>query len=229
MIEIDDPAQDADGPLDALVPCLVAFSVERGVADIFVIGLFAVDRMMREFEMRQDPPVLEERRAGAGPERQHHFDPSTFDRAEPLHVGVVHDPHRLFPALGQCLLQVEAGPDFGAEMRCGQHPPVAHHARKPDRGAVELPKRRGSGIDRGRERLGRHRRHRGRHAEALADNAALIVEQSELHAGAADIDGQGARTCHGPLPLRVPTKDSAPRLSRPFRPAPAAGMPQFLL
>ena len=59
MIEIHDRAQNADDPLDPLVPLLLADLFERGAADILVIGHAAFDRVMRQLQMRHDPAVVE--------------------------------------------------------------------------------------------------------------------------------------------------------------------------
>src|SRR5207248_2465611 len=75
----------------------------------------------------------------------------------------------------------------------------------------------GGGLDCGGEHFGRDRRHWGRHADALADHPTVRIEQGELDPGAADIDGQSARTGHGaPPPLRMPSDDNPDRRSRPF-------------
>ena len=155
---------------------------------------------MRQFEMRHDPAVLENRGAGAGAQGQHHLDPFAPDRAEALDVGIVHNPHRLMPLLGQRGLQIEPGPYLGSEMRRCQYPPVAYRAGEADRDPVERAERRGGGLDRGGEHFGRDRRHRGRHADALTDHPTLRIEQGELDPGAADIDGQSARTSHDAPP-----------------------------
>ncbi len=110
MIEIDQMTQDLDHPRDPLVPTLAAFAVERGLADILVIGLVAAHRVMRQFEMRHDSAILEDRGAGAGAEGQHHLDAFALDCPEALDIGVVQDSHRLFPLLGERALQIEAGP-----------------------------------------------------------------------------------------------------------------------
>ena len=141
MIEIHHRAQDADDPLDPLVPLLLADLLERGAADILVIGHAAFDWMMRQLQMRHDPAVVEQRRAGAGAQGQHEFDALTLDRAEALHVGVVHDPHRLAPALRKLVLQIEAGQHLCAEIGRRQHLAFTHRAGKADRGSVEPAER----------------------------------------------------------------------------------------
>src|SRR6202035_643112 len=60
-----------------------------------------------ELEMRHDLAVAENRRAGAGAERQDHFYSAALDCAKALHVGIVEHAHGLPPMLGKCGLQVE--------------------------------------------------------------------------------------------------------------------------
>ena len=177
MIEIDHEAQDVDDPRDPLVPLLPAGFLERRPADVFVIGLVAAHRVMGELQMRHDLPVVEDRGAGPGAEGQHHFDAFALDRAKALHIGVVHHPHRLAPALGERGLQIEAGPQLGPQIGRGQHAPVAHRAGKPDRDPVETAEPGRRGIERGGERLGGDRRGRGRQAHPLADHLSGAVEQ----------------------------------------------------
>ena len=81
---------------------------------------------------------------------------------------------------------------LGAEIGRGQHPPVAHRAREADRDPVERAEPAAAVVERRDQRLGRDRLRRGRHAHALADHVAVVVEQGELDAGAADIDGQAS-------------------------------------
>ena len=153
---------------------------ERRVADVFVVGLVAVHRVMRQLEVRHDLPVVKDRRAGAGAEGQHHLDALALDRAKALHIGIVHHAHRLLPALGERGLQIETGPQIGAEIGRGQHPPVAHGAGEADRNAVEGAERGCRRIDRCGQRLGRDGRCRGRHADRLPDHPTVAVEQGEL-------------------------------------------------
>jgi len=189
--------------LPTLFSVLGVWGIERGTADIIVIGLLVADRVVRQFEMRDRPAVGEDRGAAAGAERHDHLDADPPDRAETLHIGVVHDPHRLAPAPAQLGLQIVSGPRFGPEMRRRQDAPVPHHAGKADRGALELSQRRGRLVDHVGHQLrgGRHRR--GRYARRLADHLARAVEQGELDPAAADIDGKGAaflRSLHGASP-----------------------------
>ena len=57
MIEINEAAQDVDDPQDALVPVLFARFLERPLADVLVIGLVAMHRVMGEFEMMVMRPL----------------------------------------------------------------------------------------------------------------------------------------------------------------------------
>ncbi len=138
MIEIDHRPQDVDDPRHPLVPLLLADLFQSGTADILVIGQVALDRVMRELQMRHDPAVVEKRSAGAGAEGQHEFDALALDRAEALHVGIVHDAHRLAPALGKLVLQIEAGEHLGTEIGRRQYPAFAHRTGKADRCPIKF-------------------------------------------------------------------------------------------
>src|SRR6267143_4263461 len=97
VIETDDLPKDLDHFRHSLIPSLLALLLPSGVPDIFVVGLAPAHRVMPALEMRHDLAVAEERGAGAGAERQHHFQPVPLDRAKTLNVGVVEDTYRLSP------------------------------------------------------------------------------------------------------------------------------------
>ena len=203
MVEAHDLAQDVDDLGDALVPRLFALLPASGVADVFVIGLSAADRMVGEFEMRHDFAVAKDCRAGPGPEGQDHLDAVALDRAKSLDIGVVQNPDWLAPMVAQRLLQVEAGQGFGPEIGCRQQPSVAHIAGETNRDAVERAERCCDVVDRLDQGIRSDRFGRGRHALPLADHGAGRVEQRGLDAGAADIDRKRASLVHRPSSARA--------------------------
>src|SRR6266851_6947466 len=68
----------------ALVPLPAAERLARGVADILIVGLVLVDRVLRQLEVWRERPVAEDRAADAGAERQHNLEPLPLDDPQPL-------------------------------------------------------------------------------------------------------------------------------------------------
>ena len=68
--------------------------VEGLPADVLLVRLLAVERVVRELEVRDVPPVDVERAAHAGAEGEHHLDALALDDAVALHAGVVEDARR---------------------------------------------------------------------------------------------------------------------------------------
>src|SRR5712671_3951855 len=197
VIEPHDLAQDVDRLCDSFVPGLLSLLPAGRVADVFIIGLVSADRVMGELEMRHDLTVAKYRGAGAGPERQHHFDPPALDGAKTLDIGIVENADRLAQMLREHRLQIEIRQAFGAEIGSGQNPPVAHITRKPDRHPLEVAERRYRLIDGADEILGRDRFGRRRHSLPLANHVSGVIEQGGFDPGPADIDRKRAKFVHG--------------------------------
>src|SRR6516164_6728386 len=196
VIEADDDAQDLDHLGNPLAPVFFALFLAGRIADVFVVGLVAADRVVGEFQMRNDLAVAEDRGTGAGAERQNHLHTAALDRAKALHICIVEHAHRLAPMPGELRLQVETSQYLVAEIRGGQHPPVAHIAWKADRHPLEAAERRDRLVDGADQRLGSDRLGWGRHPLPVADNASVRVEQGGLDPAAADIDRERARLIH---------------------------------
>jgi hypothetical protein len=54
-------------------------SAPRLAADVFVVSLALVDRMLRQLEMGREPTLAEDRAAHAGAERQHDLEAAPRD------------------------------------------------------------------------------------------------------------------------------------------------------
>src|SRR5262245_35666844 len=114
-------------------------SFERSLADVLVVNLALSNRMLTEFQMRRDPTLLEQRETHTSAHRQNAFEASTGDDAKTLDAGIIEHAHWLAQLLGHDRTKLEAMPLLGAKIRRRQDKIPAHHAREPDRHAVEPP------------------------------------------------------------------------------------------
>src|SRR5690606_35971001 len=94
----------------AAAPVLATELLERVAADVVLVGLLALERVVAELEVRHQAAVEEERRAHPRAERDHHLDALALDDAEPLHVGVVRDADRPAELLLERLRELELRP-----------------------------------------------------------------------------------------------------------------------
>ena len=83
---------------------------KRGVAELLVVGLVPPEGMMGQLQVRREPPVEEQCRADAGPERDDELEPGAAHDVETLKVGVIDDPHGSPEARRQASGEVEASP-----------------------------------------------------------------------------------------------------------------------
>src|SRR5262249_49613670 len=120
----------------ALVPLLVAERLPRRVADILVVGLVLVDRVLCELEMRSKRAIAEDCAADAGTECQDDLEPVPLDDAESLDLGVVEQARRLAQTMRQSVRQRIANPAFALEVRRRNDPAIPHNSRKADGNAV---------------------------------------------------------------------------------------------
>jgi len=101
--------------------------------------------------MRHYLAVAENRRAGAGAERQDHFYSATLDCAKALHVGIVEHAHGLPPMLGSADCRSNPAntslPDWGQSARSREsRPTLVQNRRDVGKGLVD-----GNPLDEGRE------------------------------------------------------------------------------
>src|SRR5579864_3987658 len=133
---------------DAAAPFLGTMRSPRFIADIVVIGLALVDRMMCQLKMRGEMAVREDGAAYAGAEREHYFEPAPRDDAEPLHFRIIEQTRRLAEAARDCHLEWIVFPRLCGEMRRRDDMAATDHARKADGNPVERRQPRDQACDR---------------------------------------------------------------------------------
>lgn len=89
-----------DQRVHAPAPFFNALAMQRGVADVLVVGLPLPDRMLGQFQMRHEIAVPEQRGANPGAERENHLEAIAFDEAEALYIGIVQ--HARWPTERAC-------------------------------------------------------------------------------------------------------------------------------
>src|SRR5262245_42784356 len=139
-VEMGQRAEDLYGPGQSLVPFGLADFFERAIAKLLFVGLPFTEGNVRQLYVWREPAVFKKRRPEPRAERDHHLDPSAFDRAQALHVGVVDDDCGSAGLSGYRPLQIEAVPFFGPEVCARQRSAFANRAGKSDRHSVERRK-----------------------------------------------------------------------------------------
>jgi len=114
--------------------------MQRLVAGILVVGLFIVERVLRQLQMWRKPSVQEHSAADAGPQGQDDLQPAARNHAQALHLRIVEQTRRALQTLCHIRFQRVSAPRFVAEVRCGHDAAAAHDARKSNRDPLEARK-----------------------------------------------------------------------------------------
>src|SRR5580704_10222520 len=110
-----------------LVPPFLALLEQHPMAQLVLVSLALVERMMSEFEM-DAIAVDENHRAHASAERDDQFYTVSRDTAEALYVGIAGNPHRAFQRAPQLLLERKIVPSL-AQVGRGIDDAVLGHGR----------------------------------------------------------------------------------------------------
>src|SRR6202011_1015436 len=87
--------EDTDNLVDAFVPAPPADGLKRSVAHIFVVGFALANRMLAEFQMRRNLPILEQGKAHSRAHCQNAFETAPGDHPEALDAGIIKHADRL--------------------------------------------------------------------------------------------------------------------------------------